>query len=450
MSGPRYVNIDRETPMLLPVDLREWIKEDDLAHFIVEVIKGVDCSQARVNQSGSGNEQYPPAMMLGLLIYAYASGMFSSRVIERATHWHLSIRYLSGNTHPDHDTICTFRRQNDALLRAAFKQVLTLGALAGLGQVGTVCIDGTKILAQASKRRSLTCEQMDQLQMKLTTQIDELLEEAKKADENQCEEASALPKKLANKQRLRAQIVAAREHLHELTKERAQAREEERAVVKAANFGNIPLSLSEQPAQNATINLTDPDSRIMPTSKKGFVQGYNAQLAVSGEAKGGLILCTSVCNETSDLQQLETMVAALPDEQRERAGGLEVAVDAGYDNVQQIRRVESGGKVTVYCPIVDNTRPAKGPIRVTARRKAAQEYRYRVGERAASDRGKHLRQLRSTTVEPVIGIIKQTMKWRRPMLRGLRKVDLEWRLVALAFNCRRLSQRYGPKGRPTA
>src|ERR1700690_3325581 len=122
--GHRFVNIDRGTPMLLPPDLRDWVQEDDLAHFIIEAVQAVDLSLAALNVRGTGSEQYPPGMMLGLLIYCYAQGIFSSRQIERATHQHISVRYLTGNTHPDHDTVAKFRRENAALIRSAFVQLL--------------------------------------------------------------------------------------------------------------------------------------------------------------------------------------------------------------------------------------------------------------------------------------------------------------------------------------
>ena len=147
----RFVNIDRETPMLLPPDLREWVAEDDLAHFILEAVEGLDTAGAAINERGSGSEQFPPAMMMGLLLYCYAQGIFSSRRIEAATYSHLSVRYLAGNTSPDHDTIATFRRVNKKLVQASFVRVLELARELGLLRVGTVAVDGTKLWANASK-----------------------------------------------------------------------------------------------------------------------------------------------------------------------------------------------------------------------------------------------------------------------------------------------------------
>ena len=178
----RYVNVDRETPMLLPPDLREWVAKDDLVHFVLLAVEGADLSSAPVRQHGGGSPAYPPAMMMGLLIYSYASGMFSSRQIERATYHHLSLRYLCANLHPDHDTICTFRRQNRVLLKAVFNRVLKLASAMGLLAVGTVCLDGTKLLANAAKRRTLSRAQLEKAEQALLAQIEGLLEQAEAAD----------------------------------------------------------------------------------------------------------------------------------------------------------------------------------------------------------------------------------------------------------------------------
>ena len=153
----RFVNIDHDTPLLLPPDLRDWVSEDHMVHFIMDAVKALDLSRARTNQRGTGHAQYPPSMMLGLLIYCYATGTFASRRIETLTYENVAVRFLTGDTHPDHDSICKFRRENKDLLSAAFHQVLELAARARVLQVGdiTVAIDGTKILANASKHSAI-------------------------------------------------------------------------------------------------------------------------------------------------------------------------------------------------------------------------------------------------------------------------------------------------------
>lgn len=147
----RFRQINRDTPFLLPPDMREWVPEDDLVHFVLAAVGTVPSLSFRINDRGTGSEQYPPHMLLALLIYCYANGIFSSRRIERATHRDLGVRFLTGNTHPDHDTICTFRRNNLEAVSVAFLEVLKLARELNLLKVGTISIDGTHIKANASK-----------------------------------------------------------------------------------------------------------------------------------------------------------------------------------------------------------------------------------------------------------------------------------------------------------
>ena len=147
----RFQNIDRETPMLLPASIQEWVPDNDLAHFVIDAVGALDLNHYSINHRGTGDAQFPPAMMLALLIYCYATGIFSSRRIENATKQNISVRFICANTHPDHDTICTFRRKNDALIKETFLKTLLLARELKLLKVGTVAIDGTKIMANASK-----------------------------------------------------------------------------------------------------------------------------------------------------------------------------------------------------------------------------------------------------------------------------------------------------------
>ena len=180
----RFVDVDRTTPMLLPLDLRDWVQHDDLVHFLVDALGVLDLSAARINHRGTGSQQYPPGMMLGLLVYCYANGVFSSRQIERATYQNVSVRYLTADTHPDHDTIAGFRRQNAALLRSAFVQLLQLARRTGLLQLGVLALDGTKLQANAAKRKTLTAVQINEELSQLDHRVHELLQRAQTADQN--------------------------------------------------------------------------------------------------------------------------------------------------------------------------------------------------------------------------------------------------------------------------
>jgi transposase len=287
----RFVNIDRQTPMLLPPDLKEWVADNDLAKFILEAVEVTDTAQAAINVRGSGSEQYPPAMMLAVLIYCYATGTFSSRRIERATFDSVAVRYLCANTHPDHDTIATFRRTNEALVRGCFVRVLELARESGLLRLGSVSLDGTKLKANASKGRTCTGEQLE-------AQI------------------AALEKEVGARLR------------------QAQARLEERAVERAKKKKN-----KAPPKKAACLNLSDSESALMPTREGPFVQGYNSQAVIDGEGIG-LIAGAHVVNATNDRRQLLPGVESIPASLPRPAA---VLADTGYDNAGQIAVLEVRG-----------------------------------------------------------------------------------------------------------
>jgi len=203
---PRFVNADQSQPYLLPPDLRDWVPEDDLAHFVLEAVERVPLAAFRVNERGTGSAQYHPRMMLALLIYCYANGVFGSRRIERATHRDLGVRYVTGNTHPDHDTICKFRRENFAAVSEAFLEVLLLAKELRLLRVGTVSVDGTKIDANASKRNSIRHDRVEALREQLRVEIEELLERAEAADAEDMADPQRLPEELSRHEKLKAKL----------------------------------------------------------------------------------------------------------------------------------------------------------------------------------------------------------------------------------------------------
>jgi transposase len=439
----RYVNIDRQTAMLLPPDMREWVKEDDLVHFILEAVEGSDLSGAVERTHGGGSKQYPPAMMMALLIYSYAHGIFGSRQIERASHYHIGVRYICANEHPDHDTICTFRRVNRELVKAVFTHVLEVAATMKLLQVGTICVDGTKILANAATRRSLNTERMDQLEAELGKQIEELLVKAEKADAAAHQEGGHLPKELASRQRLRDQISAAREMLAEQVKERAAEREKDRKQWEANPIGDPPRKLNGKVKAKDRINLTDPESVVMPHVKGGYAPSYNAQIGVSGQ-NHALIVATEVSQQANDRQQVEGMAVKVKEAVLEVKS---IVVDSGYDHARQIAQTEGRLGVEIYCPPQKAKDPAakepKKKHRYHEARVRSREIRAKMREKADSVEGRKLLHVRRTTAEPVFGMVKSVLGFRQFRLRGLEKVRIEWQLVALAFNCRRIAGQLG-------
>ena len=220
----RYVNVDRRTPMLLPPDMRDWVPQDDMVHFVIAAVEQMDLRMAEVNLRGSGSEQYPPSMMTALLIYCYAHGIFSSRKIERATYRDVAVRYLSGDTHPDHDTIATFRKRNRRLFEQCFVEVLVLAQQIGVLQVGTVSIDGTKLAANASKYKSVSYERMEQLLPLLEQEVQRLTREAEEVDRSECEQGDRLPQELTHHEKLKQKPAKGKTDLGRPSRAKGQSR----------------------------------------------------------------------------------------------------------------------------------------------------------------------------------------------------------------------------------
>lgn len=402
--GRKFVNVDRETPLLLPVDMREWVKEDDLAHLVLEAVEEINLEDAAVNERGTGSEQYPPGMMAALLIYAYSRGLYSSRKIEEATYRDVGLRYLAADTHPDHDTIATFRRRNGKLLDRVYVQVLLLAQQVGMRRVGTVVVDGTKLAANASRRANLNQAQLDELTKRLAREVKERLAKAEQADRED-DGGDRLPPELCDRNKLREKIREAKEVL--------RRREEEQ---------------KKPAAQSALVNLTDPDSRVQRTPK-GYEQGYNAQLAV--ETQSGLIVGAHVCTDNQDRNQLVPTVKAVPTE----AGPVHTLVaDTGYDNSQAIAQLQAEG-IEVFVPPQE---PVEAKTRQTRKQAAVNQERRGRRDKVNTPRGQHLMFLRKTTIEPIFGVLKAAWGFTRFRLRGLAGVNIEWKLVCTAFNLRRI------------
>ena len=277
----RFVNVDRETPMLPPADLRQWVPEDEMVHFVLAAIEAMPGGTFRVNRRGSGSPQYPPQMMTALLVYCYSQGVFSARRIERATWHNVAVRYLTGDTHPDHDTICAFRRNNGDVIKAMFAHVVNLAREMGVVKVSTVSVDGTHIKANASTHKSVRYDRAGELEAKLGEDIDRLLAEAEAADGGEQEDGNRLPEEIGPREVLQQKMQEAQRRLEQ----RAQQEAEEK---RKKNKGeDDPPSDEEggggpvEPRAEQQINLTDPDSALMRKSRRhGWEEAYNAQLVV--------------------------------------------------------------------------------------------------------------------------------------------------------------------------
>lgn len=448
----RFISVDRNTPMLLPPDLRDWVPEDDLVHFVIEAVDRLSTDSFRVNYRGSGDRQFPPHMMLALLIYCYANGVFSSRKIERATYRDLAVRFLTADTHPDHDTICTFRRENFHAFREAFVDVLELARELKILKLGKVSVDGTHIKANASIDKNVTYARALQIREQLRLDIEQLMAEAEKAD-IQDEENQKLPEEIARREKLAAKMDRAMEEL----KSRAQARQdealadweekmEERSKKEKETgkkpAGKKPKKPDIKPEDSAEqCNLTDPDARIMRKHKRaGFTQSYNAQAVVDAEGSQ-LIVGQRVSQSPSDGREMEKSVASIPSQLGEPTAAL---FDAGYLNAEAIERLEQKG-IEVYCSVhredahserYYDFRPVERGIRKT---KCITDPRLiAMRDKLRTEEGKAIYALRNRTVEPAFGIIKEPMGFRSFSLRGKEKVNGEWTLVCLAYNMKRL------------
>ena len=438
-----YIPFDRAQPFLLPPDLKDWLPEDDIAPFIVAAVERVRLGEFRTNPQPGGKPQYHPRLMLALLVYSYANGVFSSRRIERATYRDVGARFIAANTHPDHDTIAVFRRANKTAFEAAFLQVLLLARESGLLRLGTVSIDGTKIDANASRIRSLRYDRAQALRDKLAADIAELTAKAEAADAAG-EDPQALPAEIARREALKAKLDAACARLEAAAKAQAEAERPQYEANKAAyenkkgQRGRPPKPPDESPPAGRQSNLTDPDSQLMRKSKAHeYRQAYNAQAVVCAEGSQ-LILATNMATTPSDQPTFAATVLAM-----EKTVGLPrvVLADAGFASGAAVAELEARHIEPLVA--IARTQPHRPydfrpPPEPKPERRIAEPWRLAMKAKLESEDGKARYKKRKQTVEPVFGIIKSAMGFTRFHLRGLQNVAAEWLLTALAYNCRRL------------
>ena len=414
----RLVNIDRQTPMLLPPDLREWVAENDLAHLVLEAVELCDMSGAQLNVRGSGSEQYPPSMMMALLIYAYCTGLFSSRRIERATYDSVALRYLCANHHPDHDTIAKFRRENEALFRESFGQVLLMAREAGLLRLGAVCIDGTRMAGAGSAKAVRTLEQIEQ---ELEALCGELLEKAEAADASDSDaEGTQLPEELRDGAQRKKKLLAAKAAIEA---RRQAARQAQRRDQAGSDHRTRIASVSE------------PETRRLRRGKGPAVQGYNAQ-AVMDAGKSGLIVGVHLSDAPTDYHQLRPGLQAVAQEAGEP---VVVLVDKGYDNTEQIAQIEAEKKVLVLCPPQKRVNALSEHAQRRGRPKWKWNRRRLMEQRLASPLLCRLYCRRQPCAEGAFARIKHHLGFKRFRVWGKRAATAEWVLVCLAHNCRLLA-----------
>ncbi len=444
----RFKNTDRNTPLLLPPDLRDWVAEDDLVHFVIQAVERLPLSTFAVNDKGCGDEQYPPHTMLALLIYSYANGVFSSRRIERATYRDVAVRYLTADTHPDHDTICTFRRNNFEAIATSFVDVLELARELKLLQLGTVSLDGTHIRASASKDKNVTYQRAQQLRTQLRQDVNQLLQQAESADQKD-EDPQRLPQEIARREQLLQKMDAACAQLEARAQARAAAeRADYEQKVKAREQregsakGPEPKPPKGTPEPDEQINLTDPDARLMRKSKReSYTQSYNAQAVVDAGASR-LIVGQRVSDCASDAGQLEPDLQSIPPILGQPTTAL---ADCGYVDKEVFQRLaRQRPQLDLYVSVYREDahaerrydyRPAD---KIRQPKPVIDPVLLAMADKLKTPEGKLTYHQRACTVEPVFGILKAVLGFRQFLLRGLKKVSGEWNLVCLAYNLKRL------------
>jgi transposase len=443
--------------LLFPPSLHDWLPEGHLARFLVDVVGALDLSAIYASyeeKDGRGQSAYAPEMMLRVLLYGYATGVYSSRKIEARSYEDVAFRYLCGDQHPDHDTISEFRKRHLEALADLFTQALVLCEKAGLVKLGHVAIDGTKIKANASKHKAQSYARMGETEARLKKEIEALLKQAEAADAAEDAQygkgrrGDELPEELRRRESRLKKLQQAKAELEQEARakaeqERAAAeaklaarREEEERTgkKKAGREPQVPDPEQAQPDAKAQRNFTDPDSRIMPdgTNKGSFVQGYNAQAAVDATAQ--VIVAAEVTQQTSDNHQLLPML-----KQVERNLGRKpqaASADAGYFSEANVTD-ESVAGIDLHIATgrekhTDVIPTASGPPPEGASAKQVMRHKLRT------EAGRAVYKMRKAVVEPVFGQVKERRGFRRFSLRGLNKVRCEWKLVCAVSNLLKL------------
>jgi transposase len=452
-----FRSYDPNQKLFLPPDLREWLREDHLALFVSDLVEQMDLRGIlRVYEEGDlrGRPPYHPAMMVKLLLYGYCVGKMSSRQIEEATYDDVAFRVLSCNQHPDHDSIAEFRKRHLKELGKLFLQVLAFCQRAGLVKLGHVAIDGTKIKANASRRKSLTYKQMSRAEKELEAKIIELLGEAQRIDDEEDrlygkgKRGDELPEEMRKRETRLAKIRKLKTELEREAKEAAQKEFRQAEEQRAAKERGEPVVKSYRrrkwtrdergeivPKPKTQRNLSDSDSRIMMNTTAGsFEQAYNAQIAVDWETK--IIVAARVVQQTNDQEQL------IPDlkEVEKNVGRMpeQATADAGYFSASAVTN-ESLKGIDLYVP-PNEPAPQIGLTKVLP---GEASVRQQMWQKLRGPGGPETYKKRNTTVEPVFAQIKHVRRFRQFTLRGLSKVEAEWSLICLTNNLLKLFRACG-------
>jgi transposase len=443
----KFKTVDYEAALEQTVSLREALPPDHLARFVVELVAQLDLSGINERYGARGGEAYAPAVLLALLFYGYATGVFSSRKIEKATYETLPFRFVAGGLHPDHDTLANFRKTFLNEIKALFVQMLLLAQTAGYFKLGNISLDGSKVHADASKSKAVSYKRLLELEVHVQAEVEQLFILAKQADRQEVPEGLHVADEIALRQERLERLAEAKQVLEARAKERQAAeqvayeaklreREEKARHSGRKPRGRPPTPPSGEPQDKDQYNFTDPESRIMKcSSSAGFEQAYNAQVAVDQESF--LIVACSLSNHPNDKAEAEPTLAALP-----AALGIPpaAALDNGFWSEQNLAALEerhiepyiATGREPHHMSWQERFAAEPQPPAEDASPQVKMAYKLRT------EIGQAIYRLRKCTVEPVIGIIKAVLGFRQFSLRGLDAADGEWALVCLAFNLKRM------------
>jgi transposase len=441
-----FKTVNYDQALDLTVRLGDCLPPEHLARFVVDSVALLDLSALYAHYGRRGGEPYAPEVLLGLLLYGYATGVFSSRKIERATYEAVPFRFIAGNLHPDHDTLATFRHTFLPELKNLFVQVLLLAQEAGVLKLGTISLDGTKVHADASKRKAVSYKRLLELEAQLQTEVEELFTLSEQSDQQEVPDGLVVSEEIARREDRLARLARAKAVLQARAQERTaseQAEYEEKMAQRAERerktgrrTGGRPPTPPVPGARCADqYNFTDPESRIMknPTDA-GFEQDYNAQIAVDQASL--LIVGCALSNHPNDTQEAEPTLQAISS----AIGTPEAAaLDAGYFGPATFTACTRRGIEPYIATGRDPHHPSWqqrfAPLPAPPPEDASAQIKMAYKLKTAL--GKAIYGARKCTVEPVIGIIKEVLGFRQFSLRGELAAAGEWCLVCFAFNLKR-------------
>ena len=443
-----FIPVDRDTPYILPPSVQDYLPDDHLARFVVDIVDQLDLNHLSAAYSGRGSKPFHPAMLVALLFYGYSTGVFSSRKLEKATYDSIAFRYICANTNPDHDTIASFRKRFLKELGALFVEILVVGEAMGLVKLGTISLDGTKIKANASKHKALSWEYANRLEAQLKQEVEELMRLAEAADQCSRPEEMDIPEELKRREERLVAIARAKEEIQVRAQERFEREQAEFEAKQAKREareketgkkprGKPPKAPTSGPQAKDQVNLTDEESRIMPTASGGFEQAYNAQAGV--DVKTHLIIEQHVTQHTNDKQEIEPALASIGQLPKALGEAESLLADTGYFSEANVEKCTKANLVPFIpssrekhnLPLTERFREDPEPPQNAT---AVQAMRHRLQTRE----GKAVYATRKSTVETVFGIIKHILEFRQFLLRGLDSVQSEWSLVCIGWNLKRM------------